>query len=106
MKGQIFRIAHLGYFDYMDTVALIAALEQVVHTSLPQLAAPLGAGLIAAQTLFADRPPFAVLHSACICGRTDACCSLQHPSSGSHTENDNVDATGLDPRTQHVTAGA
>jgi aspartate aminotransferase-like enzyme len=21
MKGQIFRIAHLGYFDYMDTIA-------------------------------------------------------------------------------------
>ena len=29
MKGQIFRIAHLGYFDYMDTIALIGALEQV-----------------------------------------------------------------------------
>ena len=30
MKGQIFRIAHLGFFDYMDTIALIGALEQVV----------------------------------------------------------------------------
>jgi aspartate aminotransferase-like enzyme len=31
MKGQIFRIAHLGFFDYMDTIALIGALEQVAH---------------------------------------------------------------------------
>ena len=29
MKGQIFRIAHLGFFDYLDTIALIGALEQV-----------------------------------------------------------------------------
>ena len=34
MKGQIFRVAHLGYFDYMDTIALIGALEQVVVKSL------------------------------------------------------------------------
>ena len=37
MKGQIFRIAHLGFFDYMDTIALIGALEQVVVKSVPQL---------------------------------------------------------------------
>jgi len=30
MKGQLFRLAHLGYFDYMDTIATIAALEQVL----------------------------------------------------------------------------
>ena len=29
MKGQIFRIAHIGFFDYMDTIAIIGALEQV-----------------------------------------------------------------------------
>ncbi len=33
MKGQIFRIAHLGFFDYLDTISLIGALEQVVHSS-------------------------------------------------------------------------
>ncbi len=32
MKGQIFRIAHLGFFDYMDTIALMGALEQVAHS--------------------------------------------------------------------------
>ena len=37
MKGQIFRIAHLGFFDYMDTIALIGALEQVIVKSVPQL---------------------------------------------------------------------
>ena len=25
MQGKIFRIAHLGFFDYLDTVALLAA---------------------------------------------------------------------------------
>src|ERR1700677_1809081 len=35
MKGQIFRIAHLGFFDYMDTIAIIGALEQVVAKSFP-----------------------------------------------------------------------
>ena len=54
MKGQIFRIAHLGFFDYMDTIALIGALEQVVIKSLPQLGAKFGDGLIAAQKVYAE----------------------------------------------------
>jgi aspartate aminotransferase-like enzyme len=29
MKGELFRIAHLGYYDYLDTVGILAALEQV-----------------------------------------------------------------------------
>ena len=57
MKGQIFRIAHLGYFDYMDTIALIGALEQVVVKSLPQLGAKFGDGLIAAQKVYANWSP-------------------------------------------------
>ena len=55
MKGQIFRIAHLGFFDYLDTIALIGALEQVVVKSLPQLGVKFGDGLIAAQKVFAER---------------------------------------------------
>jgi aspartate aminotransferase-like enzyme len=78
MKGQIFRIAHLGFFDYMDTIALIGALEQVIVKSLPQLGVQFGAGLIAAQKLYAERSPTAAADSKCICGRADACCSLQH----------------------------
>ena len=55
MKGQIFRIAHLGFFDYMDTIALIGALEQVVVKSIPQLGVKFGTGLVAAQQVYAER---------------------------------------------------
>jgi len=55
MKGQIFRIAHLGFFDYMDTIALIGALEQIVVKSLPQLNVSFGTGLIAAQKVYTER---------------------------------------------------
>ena len=33
MKGQLFRIAHIGYYDYLDTVGVLAALEQVIAES-------------------------------------------------------------------------
>jgi len=84
MKGEIFRIAHLGFFDYMDTMALIAALEQIIVKSVPQAMVnghkvEFGDGLIAAQKLYAERSPTAAAESKCLCGRTDACCSLQHP---------------------------
>ena len=56
MKGQIFRIAHLGFFDYMDTIALVGALEQVAYAlKLPGFA--FGKALIAAQEVFASRAP-------------------------------------------------
>jgi aspartate aminotransferase-like enzyme len=31
MKGQIFRLAHLGYFDVVDVFAVVAALEVALH---------------------------------------------------------------------------
>lgn len=55
MQGKIFRIAHLGFFDSLDTIALIGALEQVLVQSVPQLGVNFGDGLIAAQQLFAKR---------------------------------------------------
>jgi aspartate aminotransferase-like enzyme len=76
MKGQIFRIAHLGFFDYMDTIALIGAIEQVVIKSIPQLGAKFGDGLIAAQQLYANRSPTAAADRTCFCGRTDSHCAL------------------------------
>jgi aspartate aminotransferase-like enzyme len=76
MKGQIFRIAHLGFFDYMDTIALIGALEQVVVKSVPSLGAKFGDGLIAAQKLYAERSPVAAAEYKCLCGRTEGHCSL------------------------------
>jgi aspartate aminotransferase-like enzyme len=30
MKGHIFRIAHIGYYDYLDTIGILAALEHVL----------------------------------------------------------------------------
>ncbi|HEX2330969.1 MAG TPA: alanine--glyoxylate aminotransferase family protein [Candidatus Angelobacter sp.] len=52
MKGQLFRIAHLGYYDYLDTIAIIGALEQV----LVEMGQPikLGTGLRAAQEVYAE----------------------------------------------------
>jgi aspartate aminotransferase-like enzyme len=61
MKGRLFRIAHLGYFDYMDTIALIGALELVARDTL-KLPVKLGQGLAAAQEIFASRKPNQALH--------------------------------------------
>lgn len=55
MKGQIFRIAHIGLFDYMDTIAILGALEQVAATSLHLPGFAFGKSLAAAQQVYADR---------------------------------------------------
>ncbi len=83
MQGKIFRFAHLGFFDYMDTIALIGALEHVVATKLNVPGFTWGKGLIAAQELFANRKLDAAATYTCYCGRTDSCCSMQHPEFGS-----------------------
>ena len=50
LKGRIFRIAHLGYFDLSETLGLLASLE----IALRALHAPvsLGAGVRAAQEAY------------------------------------------------------
>lgn len=55
MKGQIFRIAHLGFFDPLDTLAVLGALEQVTADSLPPSKFKLGDALTAAQRVLAER---------------------------------------------------
>ena len=55
MKGQFFRVAHLGFFDPLDTLAVIGALEQVTVDSLPPSKFQLGDALAAAQRVFAER---------------------------------------------------
>jgi aspartate aminotransferase-like enzyme len=52
MKGRIFRIAHLGYFDFPDLFAVIAELEII----LQELGQPieLGAGVRAVQQVYID----------------------------------------------------
>jgi aspartate aminotransferase-like enzyme len=54
MKGTLLRIAHLGFFDYLDTIALIGALEQVA-AGFKAGSFALGDGLRAAQNEYAAR---------------------------------------------------
>lgn len=81
MQGQIFRIAHLGFFDPLDTLALIGALEHVAATSLPTCNFKLGDGLTAAQQVYAEasRSGGKLSNEAvCACGRAkDHCARLQ-----------------------------
>jgi aspartate aminotransferase-like enzyme len=55
MKGKIFRIAHIGLFDYMDTIALIGALEQITASTLKTPDFAFGKALAAAQNVYAKR---------------------------------------------------
>jgi len=55
MKGKIFRIAHIGLFDYMDTIAILAALEQVAAASFNLPGFAYGKALAAAQQVYAQR---------------------------------------------------
>jgi aspartate aminotransferase-like enzyme len=50
MKGQIFRIAHLGYFDFMDLFAMIAGLELILKAN--GLPVEFGSGVAAAQEIY------------------------------------------------------
>jgi aspartate aminotransferase-like enzyme len=52
MKGQIFRIAHIGYYDYLDTIGILAALEHVLARCNGK-AVHYGAAVRAAQEVYA-----------------------------------------------------
>jgi aspartate aminotransferase-like enzyme len=52
MKGKLFRIAHLGYYDYLDTIGILAALEHVL-TSVTGRPVEYGAAVRAAQEVYA-----------------------------------------------------
>jgi aspartate aminotransferase-like enzyme len=53
MKGRIFRIAHLGYFDVADLLAVIAELELILYAN--GVAIELGAGVAAVQHVYAEK---------------------------------------------------
>jgi aspartate aminotransferase-like enzyme len=53
MQGKIFRVAHLGFFDYLDTVALLGAMEHIAKDTLG-LPVVYGQAVAAAQVVFAD----------------------------------------------------
>lgn len=54
MKGKLFRIAHIGYYDYLDTIGVIGALEHVLG-SATGLKIEYGSGLRAAQEVYAKQ---------------------------------------------------
>ena len=53
MQGKIFRVAHLGFFDYLDTVALLGAMEHIAKDTLG-LPVTYGQGVAAAQQVYAE----------------------------------------------------
>lgn len=52
MKGQIFRIAHLGYFDFADLFGVIAGLEIILHANGHPV--KFGSGVAAVESLYAE----------------------------------------------------
>jgi len=52
LKGHLFRIAHLGYYDYLDTVGVLAALEHVIAEATGKTV-EFGCAVRAAQEVYA-----------------------------------------------------
>ena len=52
MQGKIFRVAHLGFFDYLDTVAMLGAMEHIAKDTLG-LPVKWGQAVAAAQEVYA-----------------------------------------------------
>ncbi len=52
MKGQIFRLAHLGYFDFHDLFAVIAELEIILNAN--GYPVRYGSGVAAVQNVYAE----------------------------------------------------
>jgi len=52
MKGQIFRIAHLGYFDFADLFGVIAGLEIILHAN--GYPVQFGSGVAAVEQIYAQ----------------------------------------------------
>jgi aspartate aminotransferase-like enzyme len=54
MKGKLFRIAHIGYYDYLDTVGILGALEHVL-ARVTGKDVEYGAAVRAAQQVYARK---------------------------------------------------
>jgi aspartate aminotransferase-like enzyme len=52
MKGKLFRVAHLGYYDYLDTIGMVGALEHVLAKVQKPKHIEFGTGLKAAQLAY------------------------------------------------------
>jgi aspartate aminotransferase-like enzyme len=53
MQGKIFRVAHLGFFDYLDTIAFLGAMEHIARDTLG-LKVEFGQAVAAAQKVYAE----------------------------------------------------
>jgi aspartate aminotransferase-like enzyme len=53
MKGKLFRIAHIGYYDYLDTIGILGALEHVL-AAVTGSHVEYGAAVRAAQEVYAS----------------------------------------------------
>jgi aspartate aminotransferase-like enzyme len=53
MQGKIFRVAHLGFFDFLDTIAFLGAMEHIAKDTLG-LPVEYGQAVAAAQKVFAS----------------------------------------------------
>jgi aspartate aminotransferase-like enzyme len=56
MQGKIFRVAHLGFFDYLDTIAFLGAMEHIAKNTLG-LPVVFGQAVAAAQAVYAKAVP-------------------------------------------------
>jgi aspartate aminotransferase-like enzyme len=54
MKGKIFRVAHLGFFDFLDTIAFLGAMEHIAKDTL-KLPVEWGQAVAAAQKVYAEK---------------------------------------------------
>ncbi len=54
MQGKIFRVAHLGFFDYLDTIAFLGAMEHIAKDTLG-LKVEYGQAVAAAQRIYAEQ---------------------------------------------------
>ena len=64
MKSKLFRVAHIGYYDYLDTIGILGALEHVLAYVARPRHVEFGLGLKAAQEVYAravaEKQPMAV----------------------------------------------
>jgi aspartate aminotransferase-like enzyme len=52
MKGKLFRVAHIGYYDYLDTIGILGALEHVL-ARVTEKPVAYGSAVKAAQEVYA-----------------------------------------------------
>jgi aspartate aminotransferase-like enzyme len=84
MQGKLFRIAHIGYFDYMDTIAIVGALELVAIETLKLPGVNYGDALAAAQKVFATRRPDEAARMECSCGQKEGHRALAEAALAGH----------------------